>query len=63
MNQKQTFFQRLRRLDRDENGQGFVEVVVLAVLVAISLAWIVGVFPEAIKTHYRENTKILASPL
>ena len=63
MIQKQSALQRLRRLGRDESGQGSVEIILLAALVALAMVWILGEFPKAISKHYQENQKILTSPL
>ena len=58
-----TVLQRLRRFASDESGQGVVEMVVVTGIVIIGLVWMVTVLPNAIRHHFDQNQKVLASPL
>jgi len=53
----------LRRLLKDERGQGMVEVVILAAIVGLGLAWVTMELPNAIGRHYQQNIRVLASPM
>lgn len=37
-------------------------MIILFALVCVALMWMVKVFPDAIRSHYIENVKVLASP-
>ena len=54
---------KLRRLSSDEEGQAMTETIILIGVVLLALAWSVEVLPQALRDHYAENQKIVASPL
>lgn len=47
---------------RRARGQAAVEMIIVAGLVILALAWMVTKMPEAITNHYVGNVQVLASP-
>ncbi len=53
----------LRALARDQRGQASVEVVIIAAVVGLGIAWVTWALPKAISSHFKQNQQVLASPL
>jgi cell division protein FtsB len=52
-----------RRRVPSRRSQAMVEVVILVAVVGLGIAWVTWKLPAAISEHYKENQKVLASPL